>query len=92
MNKYDVTNITMEKLIGSLPEKEQASSLEIVKSNPIEYNVEISLEHEHLYVAGRYLKFSRQLPQTPWIMNGVVSDTSDKKLQFKLISILEALF
>ena len=69
----------MEKLIGSLPEKEQASSLEIVKSNPIEYNVEISLEHEHLYVAGRYLKFSRQLPQTPWIMNGVVSDTYDKK-------------
>ena len=62
----------MEKLIGSLPEKEQASSLELVKSNPIEYNVEISLEHEHLYVAGRYLKFSRQLPQTPWIMNGVV--------------------
>lgn len=63
----------MEKLIGSLPEKEQASSLELVKSNPIEYNVEILLEHEHLYVAGRYLKFSRQLPQTPWIMNGVVS-------------------
>ena len=72
LHKYDVTSITMEKLIGSLPEKEQASSLELVKSNPIEYNVEISLEHEHLYVAGRYLKFSRQLPQTPWIMNGVV--------------------
>ena len=68
----------MEKLIASLTEKEQASSLEIVKSNPIEYNLEISLEHEHLYVAGRYLKFSRQLPQTPWIMNGVVSDLSYK--------------
>ena len=67
----------MEKLIGSLPEKEQASSLELVKSNPIEYNVEILLEHEHLYVAGRYLKFSRQLPQTPWIMNGVVSPLFD---------------
>ena len=67
----------MEKLIGSLPEKEQASSLELVKSNPIEYNVEILLEHEHLYVAGRYLKFSRQLPQTPWIMNGVVSTLFD---------------
>ena len=90
MNKYDVTNITIEKLIVSLPEKEQASSLELVKSNPIEYNVEVSLEHEHLYVAGRYLKFSRQLPQTPWIMNGVVSGLSYKKTQ--LISILETLF
>ena len=67
----------MEKLIGSLPEKEQASSLELVKSNPIEYNVEILLEHEHLYVAGRYLKFSRQLPQTPWIINDVVSPLFD---------------
>lgn len=82
LNKYDVTNITIEKLIESLPEKEQASSLELVKSNPIEYNVEISLEHEHLYVAGRYLKFSRQLPQTPWIMNGVrhFSDTSVEEI------------
>ena len=70
----------MEKLIGSLPEKEQASSLELVKSNPIEYNVEILLEHEHLYVAGRYLKFSRQLPQTPWIMNGVVSPLFDYRI------------
>lgn len=70
----------MEKLIGSLPEKEQASSLELVKSNPIEYNVEILLEHEHLYVAGRYLKFSRQLPQTPWIMNGVVSPLFDYEI------------
>ena len=33
-----------------------------------------SAEHESIFVAGRYLKFSRTLPQTPWIINGEVYD------------------
>ena len=43
------------------PEKESNSL------NNIETKLE--LQSEHLYFCGRYVKFSRYLSQTPWIIN-----------------------
>ena len=41
------------------------------------FGIDVDTAHESIYVAGRYLKFSRSLPQTPWIMNGEVSCSSN---------------
>lgn len=44
----------------------------------------IDFTHEPVYIAGRYLKFSRTLSQTPWILNGDTKFMSS--VQEKLIS------
>jgi len=40
-----------------------------VSKSPFAFRV--TLEHEPIFVGGRYNKYSRDLPQTPWIMEGV---------------------
>lgn len=47
---------------------EFASSLCLSPRSPCSY--EVSFEHKPVFVAGRYNKFSRTLPQTPWILDG----------------------
>ena len=34
------------------------------------FNYRVTLEHEPIFVGGRYNKYSRDLPQTPWIVEG----------------------
>jgi tRNA pseudouridine synthase 10 len=36
----------------------------------ISYTYEVECTHEPIYLAGRYLKLSRTLPQTAWIIQG----------------------
>lgn len=42
---------------------------------------QIKLTHKSCYVAGRYNKYSRELPQTPWVVDGVKkAETSVQEL------------
>ncbi|GBP57341.1 Putative tRNA pseudouridine synthase Pus10 [Eumeta japonica] len=34
--------------------------------------VSVIAAHAPIYIGGRYIKLSRQLPQTPWVLNGIV--------------------
>ena len=68
--KKIITYVTMEKVARIIANEEVENVLLIFRDLFEEFNVEFRAEHENLYIAGRYLKYSRQLPQTPWIMNG----------------------
>lgn len=47
----------------------------------------IECKHNPIYIAGRYCKYSRQLSQSPWIIDGVKAmETSVQELIFEKIS------
>lgn len=44
----------------------------------------IECKHNSIYLAGRYCKFSRELSQSPWIIDGVKTmETSVQEIIFK---------
>lgn len=44
----------------------------------------VTCKHNYIYVAGRYCKFSRELSQSPWIVDGVKAmDTSVQEIIFE---------
>ena len=51
----------------------------------------VALKHDSCFIAGRYNKYSRELPQTPWILDGKrifetsVEDLISSKIKEKLI-------
>ncbi|CAK8688845.1 unnamed protein product [Clavelina lepadiformis] len=57
--KHAISKISVEEL------REMSSSL----SQPCKVEA-IQLNHSSVYVGGRYNKYSRTLPQTPWIIDG----------------------
>ncbi|KAB0795544.1 hypothetical protein PPYR_07543 [Photinus pyralis] len=47
----------------------------------------IDCKHNSIYIAGRYCKFSRELSQSPWIVDGIKAmDTSVEELIFEQIN------
>ena len=66
--KADVNNVSVKRAL----EKATAQDCERLlprTEDLCSFSVEYS--HKPLYVAGRYNKFSRVLPQTPWLIDGV---------------------
>ncbi|PRP78687.1 hypothetical protein PROFUN_13426 [Planoprotostelium fungivorum] len=47
-----------------------------------ECSLAVSLSHSPIYVAGRYIKYSRDISQSPWVIDGV------RKTQFSVEEIL----
>ena len=66
--KVDVNNVSMKRALENATAQDSAEMLPKVTSL-CSYSVEYS--HKPLYIAGRYNKFSRVLPQTPWVIDGV---------------------
>ena len=66
---------TMEKMAEIITKDEMDKIGKLIQSfeSDEDFGIDVDTAHESIYVAGRYLKFSRSLPQTPWIMNGEVS-------------------
>lgn len=49
----------------------------------------IECKHNSVYLAGRYCKFSRELSQSPWIVDGVKTmETSVEEIIFEQINKL----
>jgi tRNA pseudouridine synthase 10 len=46
---------------------------------------QVSYKHEHLFIAGRYCKYSRNLFQTPWILEDTVIKSSVQEIIFQAL-------
>ena len=76
-----ITGLPLQKALMDLSDDEFAKEnfFLIFKSSPCSHQVE--LIHKSCYVAGRYNKYSRELPQTPWVLDGVKkAETSVQEL------------
>ena len=82
--KYQPTPINklpVEKALDDLTDTDMTKEGYFLSaiSAPCSHKVEI--QHKSVFVAGRYNKYSRTLPQTPWILDGVrKADTSVQEL------------
>lgn len=76
-----ITRLPIERALKDLTEADllkEGYFLSPIES-PCSHVIEI--QHKSVYVAGRYNKFSRNLPQTPWMVDGVrKADTSVQEL------------
>lgn len=52
----------------------------------------VTYEFSHIYVAGRYNKYSRSLSQTPWIIDGVRRGDSsvEELISEKIVKLFNA--
>lgn len=82
--KYQPTPINklpVEKALEDLTDADMVTEGYFLSpiATPCSHKVEI--QHKSVYVAGRYNKYSRKLPQTPWMVDGVKkADTSVQEL------------
>ena len=64
-----VNATTVAQSLNIITDEELLSSHEIVSKYCSNCELTMQVEHEALYIAGRYIKYSRKLPQTPWILD-----------------------
>lgn len=82
--KYQPTLISrqpVEKALDDLTDTDMAKEGYFLSTitSPCSHKVEV--QHKSVFVAGRYNKYSRTLPQTPWILDGMRKvDTSVQEL------------
>ncbi|CAG8434886.1 12898_t:CDS:10 [Ambispora gerdemannii] len=65
-----------KQIIDALKKVRDERYVEFDSCPPLEVKTRVKqldpvIKHESVYMGGRYTKFSRNLPQTPWIINGV---------------------
>ena len=77
-----VTRVGAEKSLESVSENKFKLHYQVPPEQPQDSLLwEVVLKHDSCFVAGRYNKFSRELPQTPWILDGKrVFETSVEEL------------
>jgi len=72
--KYTMGSMTRQGVEKSLSEVTAATFKRNYPVPPSLHKTQLSLNvkmyHNSFYIAGRYNKFSRELPQTPWILDG----------------------
>ena len=77
-----VTRVGIEKSLETVPEARFRKHYPVppdTTESPLTWKV--VLKHDSMFIAGRYNKFSRHLPQTPWILDGKkVFETSVEEL------------
>ena len=87
-----VTNLPLQKALKELDDEEFESSDYFLSpvSAPCDHRIEFI--HRSCFIAGRYNKYSRELPQTPWVVDGVKkAETSVEELICpKIISAFRA--
>ena len=57
-----VNHISMNDLLGLTP---------FLANSSISCHQSVQFKHQTIYLGGRYNKYSRNLPQTPWIIDGI---------------------
>lgn len=77
MTAIEMTPLNLFKMFAKVPPEAPSDSL---TCKTIECN------HNPIYFAGRYCKYSRELSQSPWIIDGVKAmETSVQELIFEQI-------
>jgi len=82
-NKEPVVNATtVEKAIEIISTQELVQASDFIGELYSACSVDVQTEHESIFIGGRYLKFSRSLPQTPWILDNkrLHADTSVEEI------------
>jgi len=75
--KPDEIKIATTQVVNALHHIQEAEiqrlqlSLDSISGTHSKPLLEVKLNHQPIYLAGRYNKYSRTLPQTPWIIDGV---------------------
>ena len=82
-----VTRVGAEKSLESVSQTLFKSHYSVPPNQvekPLTWNV--VLKHDSAFIAGRYNKFSRELPQTPWILEGkkVFEDSVEELISSKI--------
>ena len=87
-----VTRVGLEKSLEKVPEKDFKKFYSVPPEEPDSIlSWKVALKHDSCFIAGRYNKYSRELPQTPWILDGKkifetsVEDLISSKIKEKLI-------
>ena len=60
---------TIEKSFEIITADEILSTFDIISNLYKCCELSLQIDHEAIFIAGRYLKFSRKLPQTPWFLD-----------------------
>ena len=67
--EWNINAVTLSKALSSAEPGDFTRDYPLSVEGPCSYSVEF--RHSSLFVGGRYCKYSRDLPQTPWIIGGV---------------------
>lgn len=82
-----VTRVGAEKSLESVSESRFRQHYSVPPIQPdLPLTWKVLLKHDAIFVAGRYNKYSRELPQTPWILDGkkVFEDSVEELIAFKI--------
>ena len=67
--EWNINAVTLNKALSSAKPEDLTRDYPLSVEEACSYSVEF--RHSSLFVGGRYCKYSRDLPQTPWIIGGV---------------------
>ncbi|XP_040576179.1 tRNA pseudouridine synthase Pus10 [Lepeophtheirus salmonis] len=83
-NKYHMGLVTrqgIEKSLQSVSNSDFRDSYSVPPNIPSLFESNVVMYNNSIYIGGRYNKYSRELPQTPWIIDGVRKlDTSIEEI------------
>ncbi len=89
----DFTSLPIQRAIEDITEEDLVKEgyfLSSIGASSCTHKIE--LQHSSVFVAGKYNKFSRSLPQTPWVIDGVrkVETSVQELISPRVISLFRA--
>ena len=67
--KWNINTVTLSKALSTATAETFPNTFPLTVEEPC--SLSISLHHSSVFIGGRYCKYSRKLPQTPWLIDGV---------------------
>ena len=81
-----ITNVPIQRALEVVTEAGMVKENYFLSHVRVPCTHEVELQHRSMFVAGRYNKYSRHLPQTPWLVDGArKADSSVQELICPLI-------
>ena len=80
-NSTSINNVSITRALEGITVEDFIQNKSLLLAVDKECSYEVEFLHSSLFVAGRYNKYSRHLPQTPWVVEGVKkAETSVEEL------------
>ena len=67
--EWNINTVTLNKALSSATTETFPNTFPLTVQEPCSFC--ISFHHSSIFIGGRYCKYSRDLPQTPWVVDGV---------------------
>lgn len=66
-----VTRVALEKSLQDVSDEQFRKHYPVPPAKPLSrFQPDVKMMHNSIFLAGRYNKYSRELPQTPWLVDG----------------------